>query len=157
MAASLILHHQLSNPSSPPLFRAAIFLCAPLPFSSSLSYGIDSRAYFGVRNPSQNIRRPTVIPNYLIPSDAEYLKPEGVNPFYQMFHYSVDEVRINIPTAHVYGRRDKLWRTHAMDLVKMCGRGAFVYEHDGAHNIPRDEAYEICDVIEMAVAKAALR
>ena len=47
-----------------------------------------------------------------------------------------------------------------MDLVEMCGDkrtcGAYVYEHDGGHEIPRDEAENICDIIEMAVAKMIL-
>lgn len=48
-----------------------------------------------------------------------------------------------------------------MDLVEMSGgkgaSGVYVYEHDGGHEIPRDEVEEICDVIEMAVAKVVLR
>jgi pimeloyl-ACP methyl ester carboxylesterase len=77
-------------------------------------------------------------------------------PFYQMFHHTADEVRINIPTAHVYGRYDP-WRMHSKDLVKLCrDEAAYVYEHDGGHEIPRDNTEDICDVIEMAVLRAIL-
>ena len=78
-----------------------------------------------------------------------------------MFHYTADKARIAIPTAHVFGRRDGLWGRHATDLVEMCGGkeapGVYVYEHGEGHEIPRDEAEEICEVIEMAIAKMMLR
>jgi hypothetical protein len=160
LAASLILHQQLDHPASPPLFHAAIFLSAPLPFSRHLNHGIDCRVYFSIPHPEPLPGRPTAIPAYLIPSDAFFLQSESNDSFYQMFHFTVDEARIAIPTAHVFGRRDALWRTHAKDLVEMCGGkdadGVYVHEHDGAHEIPKDEVEEICDVIENAVAKAAL-
>ncbi|KAK1826481.1 serine hydrolase-domain-containing protein [Podospora conica] len=67
--------------------------------------------------------------------------------YYQMFHASVDKVRIGIPTAHAYGRKDP-WREHSRDLVELCGGRTWTYEHDGGHEIPKDEREEICDVIE---------
>ena len=49
---------------------------------------------------------------------AENEKPRNYT-FYQMFHPSVDSVRISIPTAHIYGKTDP-WRSHSMDLVHLC-------------------------------------
>ena len=109
------------------------------------------------------------MPEYLI-TDPAYLKAEddlddgssgddsqpalritrGI--YYQMYHPSVDSVRIKIPTVHVYGRQDK-WRLHSKDLVKLCTRDlATVFEHDGGHEIPRSASEEICDAIEIAAA-----
>ena len=72
--------------------------------------------------------------------------------YYQMYHSSVDSVRIKIPTVHVYGRQDK-WRLHSKDLEKLCLRDlTTVFEHDGGHEIPRSASEEICDAIETAAA-----
>lgn len=74
--------------------------------------------------------------------------------FYQMFHPTVDAVRISIPTAHIYGKTDP-WRRHSMDLVQLCrGETAVVYEHSGGHAVPRsvEECEDICEAIETVVA-----
>lgn len=71
LAASLILHHQMEHPSEPPLFRAAIFICAPLPFACSPNHGIDVRKYFGVEVPEPlSTDRPTTVPARLIPAPS---------------------------------------------------------------------------------------
>jgi Serine hydrolase (FSH1) len=162
-------------PPHPPLFRAAIFFSAPLPFSHSPNYGIDTRRYFGI-NVSRLVRsgsRPDTVPPHLIP-DAAYLRRESddhtsshqattittipTSPIYQMFHPSTDPVRIAIPTAHIYGRKGgDAWRAHAMDLVTLCSKeGRMVLSHDGGHEVPRGPGVneEVCDVFEAVVAVA---
>lgn len=87
-------------------------------------------------------------------------------PFYQMFHPTSDpEIKIDIPTAHIIGKRDLLWRNHSLDLVNMCsfrdngGTNSsvlrYVYEFNGGHEVPKDEAEiaDVCDIIEMLVSK----
>ena len=139
-----------------------------MPFSQSLDAGIDARTYFGlsVQRPSRP-GCPTHVPEYLI-TDPAYLKGEAEpddsssdddsqpalqvsrGVYYQMYHPSVDSVRINIPTVHVYGRQDK-WRLHSKDLVKLCSRElSTVFEHEGGHEIPRSASEDICDAIEIA-------
>ena len=142
-----------------------------MPFSQSLDVGIDARTYFGLRGIQRPSRPgcPTNVPEYLI-TDPAYLEgedelddsssgdesqqalhvPRGI--YYQMYHPSVDSVRINIPTVHVYGRRDK-WRLHSKDLVKLCSSNlTTVFEHDGGHEIPKSASEEICDAIETAAS-----
>ncbi|KAI4242033.1 MAG: hypothetical protein L6R40_004260 [Gallowayella cf. fulva] len=173
LAASAILRHQIQHPNRPPLFNMGIFICSPMPFSQSLDFGVDARKYFGLGGLLRPSRPgcPTTVPEYLI-TDPAYLKGEDelddsssgsddeslpvrrTSPsiFYQMYHSTVDTVRIKIPTVHVYGRRDK-WRLHSKDLVKLCPKNlATVYEHDGGHEIPKSASEEICDAIEIAVA-----
>ncbi|MCJ1396152.1 hypothetical protein MMC18_009041 [Xylographa bjoerkii] len=163
VAASIILHHQLEHPLQRSLFRVAIFFCSPLPFAHSLDYGIDTRTYFGVEGtaPSRD-GCPTIVPKHLI-TDAAYLRVEEECPdvqgtqeiHYQMFHPSVDDFRIEIPTAHIFGLRDP-WYLHSGDVLKLCLRDrASVFEHDYGHEVPRFLNEEICDVIETAVARAA--
>ncbi|KAI9842019.1 MAG: hypothetical protein M1837_007515 [Sclerophora amabilis] len=203
LAASMILHHQIERPSEPPLFRVAIFICSPLPFSSGLHHGIDARTYFGLKATKPlSTCRPTKVPEYLIPKDPYFMRgdneaahkdsskqskkspaaasahrsPHLLNdghvsvsrktnqqndeqisgPHWQMFHPTVDTVRISIPTAHIGGQKD-FWRPHSNDLMKLCdGRLASVFEHDGGHEVPKFASEEICDVIETVVAKADL-
>jgi Serine hydrolase (FSH1) len=159
-------------PPHPPLFRAAIFFSAPLPFSHSSNHGIDTRRYFGI-NVSRLLRsdsRPDNVPPYLIP-DAAYLRSDSddhilshqattipTSPIYQMFHPSTDSVRIAIPTAHIYGREGgDAWRAHAMDLVTLCRKeGRMVLSHDSGHEVPRGPGVseDVCDIFEAVVAVA---
>ena len=145
-----------------------------MPFSQSLDFGIDARKHFGLKDIQRPSRSgcPTNVPEYLI-TDPAYLQGEGElensssssdddggqqaqdvssGTYYQMYHSSVDSVRINIPTVHVYGRQDK-WRLHSIDLVKLCSRDlTTVFEHDGGHEIPKSASEDICDAIETAAS-----
>lgn len=193
----MILHHQIERPTDPPLFRAAIFICSPLPFSRSLDHGIDVRTYFGLKvTQPLSPARPTTVPEYLIPEQyflqrderndsiaTSKSKDNGIltqnptntpsasllagfvastssedpaenGPFYNMFHASVDTLRIAIPTAHIYGRQDS-WRHHSLDLIALCEEPV-AFEHDGGHEVPSSASEQICDVIEEVVAKAGL-
>ncbi|KAF6820844.1 hypothetical protein CPLU01_12658 [Colletotrichum plurivorum] len=187
VAASMILHHQLEHPSAPPLFRFAIFIGSPLPFSHSLMHGIDTRSYFGVPYGLDcrlfaDYKRPHKVPGYLITPDR-YLKddsddegtvsssstdedespiatpletpsPAGEGVFYQMFHSTADEVRMNIPTVHIFGRKDP-WYLHSKDVLQLaCPENASVLEHCYGHEVPRHLSEEICDLIESAVVSA---
>lgn len=144
-----------------------------MPFSQSLDVGIDARKYFGLGDLPSPSRPgcPTIVPEYLI-TDPAYLKgddelddsssieddsqlsrQDSHRTFYQMYHSSVDNVRIEIPTVHIFGRQDK-WRLHSKDLIKLCWKKlATVFEHDGGHEIPKPASEDICDAIEVAVAK----
>ena len=160
LAASMILHDEIAGRT--PIFRMAIFICSPVPFSYSLQYGIDTRTYFGLQADAP-IRPgcPCKVPEYLITDKAYLQGEEGEDDvsatYYQMFHPTVDTVRINIPTAHIYGRKDP-WRRHSLDLVRLCRKeGTSVYEHSSGHVIPKqdDEEEEMCNVIETAMASIA--
>ena len=143
-----------------------------MPFSQSLDVGIDARRYFGLSGKLKPSRPgcPTIVPEYLI-TDPAYLEgedeldesssdddgpPNFHNPreiYYQMYHASVDKIRINIPTANIFGRQDQ-WRLHSKDLVDLCVRDlTTVIEHDGGHEIPHSASEGICDAIEIAAAK----
>ncbi len=168
MAGSMILHHQLENAPSP-LFRFAIFIASPIPFSKTLDYGIDTRRYFGMPPTEQTqparLGCPTEIPSYLV-TDKSYLRGEAElegkplssmgDTYYQMFHSSVDSFRIHIPVAHIYGRLDP-WYRHSVDLVGLCEKNlSSVLEHEGGHDVPRDMSEEMCDLVENTVAQAGL-
>lgn len=166
VAASYLLHDQLSRPpTTAPIFKAAVLISSPLPFSYSLDHGIDSRTYFGISpvplltRHSRPVR--TTVPPHLQTNPA-YLR--GVDElkefpekeiYYQMFHPENDEVRIKIPTAHVFGRRD-VWYMHCLDVLGLCdGAGKVVLEHGGGHEIPWGNGgeLEVCEVIEEVMAR----
>ncbi|KAH7032189.1 serine hydrolase FSH [Macrophomina phaseolina] len=165
VAASILLHHQLDGLSPP--FRLGIFICSPLPFSHSLNHGIDARAYFG--SPTDVVVRrdcPNEVPAHLI-TDEKYLRGEerlaaaGLSTtaptqasFYQMFHPTVDHVRVTIPTVHITGARDR-WRRHSLDVAMLCSAELAVsFEHTGGHEIPPAFAEDMCDLIEGVVSVA---
>lgn len=157
VAASLLLHQELE--SKPLSFKAAIFISSPIPFARNTQVGIDARSYFGVRNALPNAHaRPTQIPPHLLtdpaylrnPGELEGLSCDGVQ--YQMFHPTIDKVRIRVPTGHVMGTQDK-WFCHSKDLVGLCQeKFRVVLQHDGGHEVPRAYTEEICDVVETVFA-----
>jgi hypothetical protein len=194
VASSLLVHDEFERQKArergdeagaqqPPLFRAAVFICSPLPFSKSLAYGIDTRLAFGLpavptlEDQGWGTGRLAGLPETLMPPDLRFLVPDvgelqphreesglddasGPGPYYQMFHPSSDPtVRISIPTAHILGRNDKLWGEHSKVLVHLCSpQGRSVYDFDGAHEIPKDEDVQadISDIIETLAAQAGL-
>lgn len=164
----MILHHELQGyPHQKPLFRFAIFMASPVPFAKCVEHGIDARKYFGLSGGvhSKPVRAgcPEDIPSYLI-TDKAYLRGEaeleGKSPsslhrsFYQMFHPTVDSVRIGIPVAHIYGQLDP-WRLHSKELAALCKpETSCELLHDQGHEVPRGVEEEMCDLIENTVAKA---
>ncbi|KAJ6028406.1 Serine hydrolase FSH [Penicillium herquei] len=154
LAASLLLHAELAGKPAP--FKAAMLICSPLPSTISPDHGIDVRSYFGINGPV--IKQPNILPEDLTVRDDYFLKIENSNSqdsnmpvYYNLFHADVDFVRITIPTAHVYGRQDRVWRQQSMSLVMLCSGQILRYEHGGGHEIPRDDAEAICDLIEELV------
>ncbi|KAF1993036.1 hypothetical protein P154DRAFT_106180 [Amniculicola lignicola CBS 123094] len=153
VAASLLLHEELE--STPLSFKAAIFIGSPIPFAKAAQVGIDARAYFGIRNTLPNAHaRPNRIPPHLVTDPAYLRNPAQLERAscddvqYQMFHPTVDEVRIRLPTGHVMGMQDK-WFCHSKDLVGLCQENSkVVLQHHGGHEVPRAYTEEICDVVE---------
>ena len=120
---------------------------------------------FGVKVAKHGRRasRPANVPQHLI-TDRRYIQGENVlehkelyqqaeDVRYQMFHPSIDSIRIDIPTAHIYGR-DDIWRLHSLDLAQLCRQDrSIMYEHEGGHEIPKWASDEICDTIETLMAQ----
>ncbi|KAM3516798.1 hypothetical protein NHJ13051_009573 [Beauveria bassiana] len=179
LVAGMLLREQLGrtgrSETAPTLFKAAMFICSPLPFSCTADHGVDVRRYFGIEPSLESLpsSRPTTVPDYLV-ADAFFLRNDKdlaglatgfedkkdykveAEPYYNMLHPDVDTVRISIPTAHVYGKEDS-WRRHSMDLVRLCeGANRICFQHDGGHEIPRAASEEICDLFEELIARAGL-
>ncbi|GME51597.1 serine hydrolase FSH [Neofusicoccum parvum] len=156
LAASILLRQELAGERPP--FKFAVLFGAPLPFTHTTQHGIDLRRAFGASATVPTTS--TSIPTHLAagpdgPAAVDAFEPARADAFYQMYHASVDEVRIRVPTVHVIGARDQ-WRRHSLDLIELCAKEvAFVLEHDGGHEIPRRGAEDVCDLIETAAAVAS--
>ncbi|GME49769.1 hypothetical protein L6R40_004260 [Neofusicoccum parvum] len=160
LAASVMLRYELAGEVPP--FKFAILMGSALPFSETTNHGIDLRVPF-----QSTIMRPITsphVPEHLVPGSTPGNKKAGVTEgfkliphqaeaFYQMYHPSMDEVRIKVPSVHVIGAKDK-YRLQSLDLVHLCAKEtALVLEHPGGHEMPpRDMAEDLCDLIETAVA-----
>lgn len=150
----------MTHPYEPPLFRSAIFISATLPWSADNTNGIDVTPLI-VRRKSVpvdlgilkgQIEAAIADADYNpMTSDAPGIPPALINVIAELgnepydynryvtrkFHPEVDEVRIQIPTAHVLARKDPLYAS-GLKLVDMCDRRyASVYEHNGGHEVPR--------------------
>ncbi|KAI1817361.1 serine hydrolase FSH [Poronia punctata] len=158
VAASLLLHQALLGEK--PLFRAAIFIGSPIPFSYRPDVGIDCRVSSGLGQKPAKVNahgRPTTVPPHLLNGSDRLRDPADFQSTgkvfhdsvqYQMFHPDTDVVRIQVPTGHVYGSEDK-WFRHSQELVRLCREDVrTVFQHDSGHEIPRAYTEEICDVIE---------
>lgn len=229
LAASVLLHHQISFPQEPPPFRLAIFICGSLPFSIDNDFGVDLTQLFSVvTDPiSGDIKRWKIdLPCEKEPAEPPYFTPQthveppaSVSPIIstssssrgenspeqlsslgssvprsrdpttpytpqsdgqpaddvsatslatkltaaakdsiRRFHSTIDTARIEIPTAHIYGRHDPYF-SQSLELVNMCQSDlAMTFDHGGGHDIPRSaEVNEaIAGVIERTVTRSEL-
>ncbi|KZF19814.1 hypothetical protein L228DRAFT_250240 [Xylona heveae TC161] len=149
LAASFLLHHQIEHPYIPPPFRLAIFVCASLPFSISPNHGLDVTDYYAATGDTTAADL-----DYLksftkydgLQSDftgtAELGKDEtAFGPRIFRFHPHLDEIRIEIPTVHVYGRQDHYY-AQSKYLVELCESiddRVFTYEHPFGHLVPKSK------------------
>ncbi|KAI1311428.1 hypothetical protein F5Y03DRAFT_410557 [Xylaria venustula] len=128
VAASLLLHQEMLGEE--PVFKAAIFIGSPVPFSHQLDVGIDcsTSTSCGIGDKPQNTQES---------GDAS-----GETAQYQMFHADVDGVRIQVPMGH------------SQEPVRLCRTDvSTVFQHMGGHEVPRAYTEEICDVIEAVFSR----
>jgi len=156
LIGSYLLYHAAERPpGTPPPFKAAIFICGGLPFAAleDLGLPVSQRAkdindatgaelkrkagslktlaanrdliQRGVGlwdDVTENVHDPNVMPD---PSDVFGLD----------FTKFPQDVRITIPTVHVYGSKDPRWPS-SMQLAYFCDNRV-MYDHGGGHDIPR--------------------
>ncbi|KAL3476885.1 serine hydrolase-domain-containing protein [Aspergillus californicus] len=166
------------TPASESPFKSAVFICGgpPFPFLESIGYTIsphtkardlasrsavttmaDSSAIlsrgsarwtspgldFGSSSPSST----TTSSQSILPSSFTFNKESEVR------REMVGDLRIRIPTVHIYGERDPRYIA-GIQLSEVCVRGKRkVYNHGGGHEIPRFEAVSaaMADLVRWAV------
>jgi pimeloyl-ACP methyl ester carboxylesterase len=177
LAASLLLKHQIENPFDPPPFRLAIFLCASLPFSWTAEHGFDVTTLMLLGQAATgdfaqwqhaSAQKPAT------PSDSTLLSlpiqqrvqaqkriealrgSSNESCLYRRFHPEDGaKTRIQIPTVHVIGARDEMFREQSVKLAELCDeRMAETVTHAKGHEVPREACQDIARAIQEAATRA---
>lgn len=173
---SFLLYHQRERPNQPLPFKTAIFICGSLPLSvlENLGFPVSQTAYDIEDSTKRELQKKASALNTLeigadrwaesdgdtknyARSSFDPLKPvDSRNVFGLDFTRMPSDLRIDMPTVHIYGFKDpkypgaiQLSQFYNPDLRK-------VYDHQGGHEIPRrDEVSEtIAELVEWATSMA---
>lgn len=151
LAGSYLLDHAKHTPTFPLPFRSAIFICGglPLPFIEDLGLDVPHRAHELHERTAALMRAKSAMLYDIdklpkgqglwdnttdLEHDHEELPPE-TDCFGLDFTTFPDNIRIKIPTVHIYGAKDPRWPT-AIQLAYICDDRK-MYDHLGGHDIPR--------------------
>ncbi|KIX09417.1 uncharacterized protein Z518_00497 [Rhinocladiella mackenziei CBS 650.93] len=86
------------------------------------------------------------------PSTTDLSSPVTI----RRFHADVDKIRIEIPTAHIYGRTDP-YNRQSKELERLCDpKWATAYEHPEGHVVPRNPVVNDCIAACVERAMAAV-
>ena len=152
LAASMILQHTRDFPTSPAdsLFKTAIFLCGSLPFDVHSHLG--SAMAIGDEHE-------TASTNSILAEFQASDKGETETLLNRFLPDGKHGLRIDIPTAHIYGDKDEYFK-QSLALVGLCDMGAAkVFDHGGGHFLPRDQwmAKKMGEVVRYALDRARFR
>ncbi|GME50736.1 hypothetical protein UA08_07742 [Neofusicoccum parvum] len=151
LAASILLHnptttttahqrnhkgrsHDANADADPPLFRAAVFLCASQPFSISPRAGLDCSADFDLTAAATTISAGAISrsaddvssdDSSQTASSSEDEVDIDADATVRRFDPSHDPHRIGIPTAHVLGKLDR-WAPQGRKLVDLDAGHVFL-------------------------------
>jgi hypothetical protein len=173
---SFLMYHQRERPNQPLPFKAAVFICGSLPLLvlEDLDFRVSQTAY-DIEDCSKHALQKKVAALSTMEigtdrwaqadgdakSDAlssfDPLKPiDPQNAFGLDFTQMPPDLRINLPSVHIYGFKDprypggiQLSQLYNPDLRK-------VYDHQGGHEIPRGEnvSKRIAELVEWAASIA---
>jgi len=155
LALSFLLYHARESPGDPLPFGSVVFICGGVPFSvlEDLGVGVTDRARevsdATVRVMKEKAGRLAHVAENLgevrlgtglwdDTSDLVHdpgVMPEERDVFGIDFGEVGEELRVGIPTVHVYGAKDPRWPS-SMQLAHFC-RDRKMFDHGGGHDIPR--------------------
>lgn len=170
LITSFCLYHQRERPGQPLPFKTAIFVCGSLPLSvvEDLDFPVSQAAYDIEDSTRRELQKKTTELGTLQPGADRWAQFDGgtkndakgsFDPrdvFGLDFTRMPSDLRIDIPTVHIYGFKDpkysgavQLSQFYNPDLRK-------VYDHEGGHEIPRlDKVSErIAELVEWAASMA---
>lgn len=165
MAGSLLLYNQSLSPGAPPLFKAAIFICGGVPLDALASLGVDVTDEARELDQSSKIALQQRASSEAILRDGYDRWGAGFDPFSanmgtdsdeKKMVFGIDvaripkEMKIPIPTAHVYGAKDPRFPA-SVTLAQFCdGAVRRTFDHGGGHEIPRtrDVSETIAELVE---------
>jgi hypothetical protein len=155
LIGSYLLYHAREHKSQPLPFKAAIFVCGgmPLPVLEDLGVEVPQRAKVINDLTSKMMKAKAgqlvemardldrIQPGVGLWDDVAGLlhdperMPETRDVFGLDFTAMPEDVRIGIPTVHVYGAKDPRWPA-SLQLAHFC-EDRRMYDHGGGHDIPR--------------------
>ncbi|KAK3688475.1 serine hydrolase FSH [Podospora appendiculata] len=155
LISSFLLYHAREAPDEPLPFKAAVFICGGLPLQvlEDLALPVSQRAYdINARSVQLLTQKAGALTDYA--ANVDKIKPgmglwddtggllhdPAVMPhesdvFGLDFTAMPPDVRIRIPTVHVYGAKDPRWPA-GVQLAHFCDDRK-MYDHGGGHDIPR--------------------
>lgn len=151
LIGSYLLYHAKETPDAPLPFRSAIFICGglPLPVLEDLGLHVPQRAHelnartvVLMKSKSAKLYDLDQLPkghglwDYTadLEHDVEEL-PDESDCFGLDFTSFPPDIRIKIPTVHIYGAKDPRWPA-GIQLAYFCD-DRMMYDHQGGHDIPR--------------------
>lgn len=155
LALSFLLYHARENPGEPPPFRSVVFICGGVPFSvladlglevSARAHEVNERTVRAMKAKAANLTHMAAnlhqvrlgVGLWDDTSDLVHdpaVVPDERDVFGIDFTAVPDELRIRIPTVHVYGAKDPRWPS-GMQLAYFCSDRK-MFDHGGGHDIPR--------------------
>lgn len=155
LVASFLLYHGRETPEEPLPFRGAIFLCGGLPFEvlDDLGLPVSQRAR-DINAETVRLMKERAGALTDLAADLDRIQrgrglwddtnglvhdpavlPDETDCFGIDFTAVPSDVRIRVPTVHVYGAKDPRWPA-SMQLSYFCDNRK-MYDHGGGHDVPR--------------------
>lgn len=155
------MYHAKESPDTPLPFKTAVFICGGMPLAvlEDLGLPVPQRAKDLNERTSKVLQKRTHLLRELV-GDIDKIQP-GVglwdntsdllhdpsklppasDTFGLDFTSFPQDVRIRIPTAHIYGSKDPKWPS-SIQLAYFCNNRA-MFDHGGGHDIPRSTAVSV--------------
>ena len=155
VAASFLMYHYRETPNEPLPFHGAMFICGgfPLPvledlgvYVSQEAHDLNAQTAALLHHKAGQLAKWAQEPGSIKPGvglwndTADLLHDPDVMPGTRdVFGLDMttfpDDIRIKIPTVHVYGAKDPRWPA-GVQLAYMC-ENPTMFDHQGGHDIPR--------------------
>lgn len=144
LASSSLLLQAAHEPGSPPLFKAAIFICGgpSLHTAESVGYHISPEMRERDEQSRDALDKQADVEAILAQGSerwggADYINGKSEEQLREEFQ---GPCKISIPTAHIYGDKDPRYPAGVM-LSAVCDPAKRkTYNHEGGHEIPRKDA-----------------
>lgn len=165
LVGSYLLYHAAEEPGRALPFRSAVFICGglPLPVLEDLGLPVPQRAHELSARTSVLMRAKSAMLYDIdnlprgqglwdntadLEHDVEEELPDESDCFGLDFTSFPRDLRIKIPTAHIYGAKDPRWPA-GIQLAYFCDDRR-MFDHEGGHDIPRttDVSLRIAELVK---------
>lgn len=170
LISSYLLYHQAETPHLPLPFKVAIFICGglPLPVLEDLGIPVSQEAWnWDDRSKIELQVKAASVATYE-PGMEIWMSREEMDwdpdspPIDQPNVFGLDftqipmDIRISIPTVHIYGSRDPRYPA-SLQLANICNPAwRKTFDHQGGHDIPRNKevSRKIAELVEWSALMA---